>query len=347
MSAFAIIQKRKAIATWQRRASSWLRYSDATYDLPVEEQELVQLSPGNVVWTAAWVCGRDVLVGRSVCKVRLSLQVLPEPEWIVALLPDKLRNSYFFNGCEAKDRDLLVSTRRSGFITTSQNRSGYAIALKRSRLMATCSALRGSNLEESDLTDAVISLSESQHQSLLTALSSLMNHSFENPIGAARYGLSEVVENDFYDRMARLLLPCLVAPMKSTRPLAKALHVAAKATALDQNAMVPPSIADMCAAAGVGEAWLHKCFVEVYGTSPARYLLLQRLSKSRERLLDRESPPLSVKDIAIPLGFIEGGRFAHRYKSLFGELPSETLRRTHASASAQPHEHQMSGLRAQ
>jgi AraC-like DNA-binding protein len=332
---------------WQGRAFSWLRYRDATHDLPVEEEKSVQLSRGNAVWTSLWACGRDVLLGRSACQARLSLQVLPEPEWIVALLPDKLRNSYFFNGYEAKDGDLLVSTQRRGFITTSQNRSGYAIALKRARLMATCSALRGSNLEESDLTDAVISLNESQHQSLLTALSSLMNHSFENPIGAARYGLSEVVENDFYDRMAHLLLPCLVTPTQSTRPLAKALHVVAKAAAVDHNVMVPPSIADMCAAAGVGEAWLHKCFVEVYGTSPARYLLLRRLSKSRERLLDRENPPLSVKDIAIPLGFIEGGRFAQRYKSLFGELPSETLRRTHASASHEPDEHQMSLLRAQ
>ena len=328
-------------AAWQGRAFSWLRYCDATHDLPVEEEKSVQLSSGNAVWSSLWACGRDALLGWSVCEARLSLQVLPEPEWIVALLPDKLRNSYSFNGYEAKDGDLLVSTQRSGFITTSQNRSGYAIALKRSRLMATCSALRGSNLEESDLTDAVISLSESQHQSLLTALSSLMNHSFENPIGAARYGLSEVVENDFYDRMARLLLPCLVAPMKSTRPLAKALHVAAKATAVDHDAMVPPSIADMCAAAGVGEAWLHKCFVEVYGTSPARYLLLRRLSKARERLLDRGNPPPSVKDVAIPLGFIEGGRFAQRYKSLFGERPSETLRRTHYSASRNPDENKI------
>jgi AraC-like DNA-binding protein len=328
MLPFAIIQEEKAIATWQDRASSWLRYCDATYDLPVEEQELVQLSPGNVVWTSAWICGRDVLLGRSVCKVRLSLQVLPEPEWIVALLPDKLRSSYVFNGYEARDRDLLVSTQRKGFITTSENRSGYAIALRRSRLKAACSALRGINVEESALNDAVISLSESQHQNLLKTLNFLMSHAFERPIGPARYGISQVVENDFYDTIARLLLPCVAGPTQSTHPPVKPLHVVAKAIAKDRDTMVPPSVADMCAAAGVGEAWLHKCFVELYGTSPMRHLLLRRLSKARERLLDQENPPPSVKDVAISLGFIEGGRFAQRYKSLFGELPSVTLRRT-------------------
>jgi AraC-like DNA-binding protein len=37
--------------------------------------------------------------------------------------------------------------------------------------------------------------------------------------------------------------------------------------------------------------------------------------------------PATIKEIAIEHGFVELGRFAGEYRRLFGELPSQTLRR--------------------
>jgi transcriptional regulator GlxA family with amidase domain len=96
--------------------------------------------------------------------------------------------------------------------------------------------------------------------------------------------------------------------------------------------MYSPNIADLCRAAGVGQTRLHRCFMEIYGTSPAHFIRMKRLSQCRERLLDREFAPPLVKDVALAFGFHEMGRFARYYRETFGELPSETLQRTQAHA---------------
>lgn len=88
------------------------------------------------------------------------------------------------------------------------------------------------------------------------------------------------------------------------------------------------SLAQLCAASGVGPTWLSKCFHESLGVSPVAYLRARRLSAARARLLDRSCPPASVKDVALSLGFMNLGRFAADCRAIFEENPSDSLVRT-------------------
>ncbi|RSB75772.1 helix-turn-helix domain-containing protein [Rhizobium pisi] len=57
-----------------------------------------------------------------------------------------------------------------------------------------------------------------------------------------------------------------------------------------------------------------------------RMLTLLRLNGARRDLLRARCAPRKVSDIAMDWGFFHWSRFAFRYRSLFGETPSETLR---------------------
>ena len=92
---------------------------------------------------------------------------------------------------------------------------------------------------------------------------------------------------------------------------------------LDQSV----SLADVTAAAGVHVATLLKGFRQHYEISPMAYLKRQRLEAARRTLLAAEPLTTSVTEVATQWGFFHLSRFARDYRQLFGELPSETLKR--------------------
>lgn len=87
------------------------------------------------------------------------------------------------------------------------------------------------------------------------------------------------------------------------------------------------SIAELARQAGVPERTFRTAFHRSYGISPQNYLRLQRLHEARRLLRASGKDRTSVTEIAFDLGFWDLGRFAGRYHGLFGERPSETLRR--------------------
>jgi AraC family ethanolamine operon transcriptional activator len=87
------------------------------------------------------------------------------------------------------------------------------------------------------------------------------------------------------------------------------------------------SIADLSRQTGVPERTLRTAFEKCYGHSPINYLRIHRLHQARQLLLANCPDQTTVTQIALGLGFWELGRFAGAYRRLFGELPSESLRK--------------------
>ena len=90
----------------------------------------------------------------------------------------------------------------------------------------------------------------------------------------------------------------------------------------------PVRIANLCSALRVSPGTLDNAFKTVTGVTPHAYFLRRRLNQARSVLLSEDPAQRKVTEIALSLGFSELGRFAVRYREMFGESPSETLRRS-------------------
>lgn len=87
-------------------------------------------------------------------------------------------------------------------------------------------------------------------------------------------------------------------------------------------------MSDLCRVAAVSERALQNAFKEVMGLTPLAYLTRVRLHRVREALLAGTHGSTTVSAEALKWGFWHFGEFSRTYKECFGELPSDTLRRT-------------------
>ena len=78
---------------------------------------------------------------------------------------------------------------------------------------------------------------------------------------------------------------------------------------------------------GVTVRSLQRGFADVLGIPAFYYLQACRLHAVRRELRNSEAADTSVARVALRYGFTELGRFSGRYRRMFGELPSHTLRR--------------------
>jgi AraC family ethanolamine operon transcriptional activator len=95
----------------------------------------------------------------------------------------------------------------------------------------------------------------------------------------------------------------------------------------DRTWIKPLTLTDLCQALGTSSRALCYGFQEIFGTTPIAYLKLLRLQGANRALKATESNPETVTEIATQFGFYHLGYFARDYKQMFGELPSETLKR--------------------
>ncbi len=96
----------------------------------------------------------------------------------------------------------------------------------------------------------------------------------------------------------------------------------------------PVPIARLCSLLRVSPGHLESSFKKITGLTPHTFFLRRRLNRARAALLEANRNEGCVTGIAMNLGFTELGRFAVRYRQMFGESPSETLRRQTATTVA-------------
>lgn len=91
-----------------------------------------------------------------------------------------------------------------------------------------------------------------------------------------------------------------------------------------------PSVVELCQRLQVSRRTVQNSFRSVAETTPLNYLRCVRLNGVRRALASTRASELSIGDAAAQWGFFHLSHFAAEYQALFGELPSQTMRRAAA-----------------
>jgi AraC family ethanolamine operon transcriptional activator len=126
------------------------------------------------------------------------------------------------------------------------------------------------------------------------------------------------------DAMAATIVDAL--PAENRGPVPSAMRLVRDVEHyLDTAGSRPVHISEICAQFNVSRRSLHRAFYDMLGLGPVTFLRRKRLCAIHSALRENTPATATIGEIAMQHGFIELGRFAHYYRSLFGEYPSETL----------------------
>lgn len=105
-------------------------------------------------------------------------------------------------------------------------------------------------------------------------------------------------------------------------------HIVEKAKEYILSRNSPPSVLEICQELRVSRRILHYAFQKVLAINPVTFLRYIRLHGVRSELMATPPGKLLISEIAYKWGFWTPALFSSYYRELFGETPTETLKKT-------------------
>jgi AraC-like DNA-binding protein len=180
-------------------------------------------------------------------------------------------------------------------------------------------------------------LPEKQQKSIVRPDPALMSRllKLHKTVGQLAHDAPEILEvpevgRALEQQLAHLMVRCLSDSVALTITTGSHRHDAIMsrfAEFLEANSDRPLYLTEICAGIGVAERTLRGACEEHLGMGPIRYLTLRRMHLVRRALQRTDSSKSTVTRVVTDHGFWELGRFSVAYRALFGEPPSDTLRR--------------------
>lgn len=135
---------------------------------------------------------------------------------------------------------------------------------------------------------------------------------------------------DHYSRLIAAKLLSTLANNIRGEPLSESCRSLGSITDyIDEHLRKDISIEQLAQLANMSPRSLYMLFERKLGTAPKAYIRQRKLEQIHSHLSDPSTTVRNITEIATTYGFFHLGRFSESYKSAFGELPSDTLRKRH------------------
>jgi AraC family ethanolamine operon transcriptional activator len=142
--------------------------------------------------------------------------------------------------------------------------------------------------------------------------------------------LREPIRLELVSTLLDAVVDAVAGPLpaaKAATPASRRIAIARARDFLASCVRRVPTVPELCAAIGVSQRTIEYAFRDQLGLRPVQFLKLMRLNRARSSLVGASPASTSVTDVAMDFGFWDLGHFARDYQALFGESPSQTLRR--------------------
>ena len=147
-----------------------------------------------------------------------------------------------------------------------------------------------------------------------------------NPFLNSPHAVAQI-ENCVVTLLALTVDRATVSSVKRDREVGYPAYLKRAEDYLEAHVSEPVSLAELAVTAGVSVRTLNRAFKKRFGMGPVGLMKRRRLEHARRTLLAARPTTTTVTQTALGLGFAHMSQFAADYRKLFGELPSETLRR--------------------
>jgi AraC family ethanolamine operon transcriptional activator len=260
----------------------------------------------------------DVLLSYARFARRLDQSGAIPPGFLTFVIPSRRCRGFWWRGHQVTSRDLLVFP--LGSELRSASRSDFEVLLVSARValledLADAMGIPWSKVVGCGCAE-VVPLQSDRMERLRVQVADLI----------ARGAEVRAVEEAH--RLVGDLVSLLGASSAQRRTSARQRDQAVDRVVeyLHSAALPSGDMASLCRVALASERTLQYAFRERYGISPVQFVKRWKLNTARRLLIDPHDD-LSIGEVAARLGFWHASQFAVDYRNLFGELPSQTVRR--------------------
>lgn len=255
-------------------------------------------------------------------------RVRTPPDRCLLLLPSSPRQDATYDGNTAVNfGDIIYSSGVSeNYNRTPKDVRWVSLSPRVGDLSATSNSLVGCDLSEAG-THRVIKPSGQSVRRLLALHQAVCELATTAPEAMMHPEVTRATEESLF----RALVACLhdgrdEAASYAARSTSAAIMRRLERV-LEANSDRPLYLTEICAAVRTSAWMLRAACQEHLGMSSYRYLLLRRMHLAHRELVRSDPAQTTVTQVANAYGFGELGRFAVRYRQMFGEPPSKTLLR--------------------
>lgn len=310
---------RQEVAAWHDSRSPL--YAPKRRGFQVREETIVQIGRGELAVDARMCKIQDIsLVKVGVGVESIGVTVL-DPSYVAFALPVSWSGEFLVNGMPASASDLFMPGDLDSFHLRSKRRVTIGVIIPRLAFAETIAALRGVSVDEIKLNDRTLHMDRAAGARVRVRITAILD---EVCSGALQRTAREISE-EVLGQMADAYLSGKPEPERRAERPDRIVRLAEECFMAAAGKSV--SLADLCAAAGVGKSTLYLAFHRVCGESPLAYFRKRQLTQVRTALVWSEPVRGRITQAALDAGLTELGRFAAEYRRLFGELPSATLTR--------------------